>query len=134
MDHTAGEAQRETDVLALIWAVGALASVILAVAHLPFVVVALINGTSWSYAYPAVLLVQGGLCVAGAVGLLRQRPAFAASAAVLLAVVQAGIAGITWPNYSPYLWLLWIGPAPVLIPALAQLAAATVRGRHSQSS
>ena len=118
------DASRGLGLQSLGWATGALASVVLAVAHLPFASMQALAsaGLTWEFGSPAVLLFQAGLCLAGAWGWLQRRDAFLAFVAVLVAAAQAVLAGVTWPSYAPYLWLLWIGPIPMIIPAGLSLA------------
>lgn len=118
----------------LSWALGALASVLLALAHLPFGLTAFMisGGPWWAFAFPAILLAQAGLCLSCAVGGFDGRTGILAAAVVVVTLAHAVVATVAWPHYSPYLWLLWIGPAPMLVPAL--IAAAVPRTRRSRSA
>ena len=108
----------------LSWALGALASVLLALAHLPFGLTAFMvsGGPWWAFAFPAILLAQAGLCLACAVGGFDGRAGILAAAVAVVTVAHAVVATVAWPHYSPYLWMLWIGPAPMLAPALIAAA------------
>jgi hypothetical protein len=115
----------------LFWALGALASVLLSLAHLPFGLTAFIvsSGPWWAFAFSAILLVQAGLCLACAVGFFDGRAGILAAAVAVVTVAHAVAATLAWPDYSAYLWMLWIGPMPMLAPAL--IAAAVSRRRRS---
>ncbi|MDP9225022.1 MAG: hypothetical protein M3P18_14480 [Actinomycetota bacterium] len=122
--------------MSLSWALGALASVLLCLGHLWFGLIAYLGsfgsgGPWWAFAFPAILLAQAGLCLARAAGWLQGRPLILAAAVAVLTVAHAAVATVAWPNYSPYLWILWIGPVPMLIPALIQFAAGAIRRTHS---
>jgi hypothetical protein len=118
--------------LALSWGLGALASVLLTFAHLVFAVVIAFSIGLWAaYAFPATLLVQATLCIAGVFGIWHTRPLLLSGAALLVAVAQGGFANILWISYSPHLWMLWVGPLPLIIPTLIQLA--TVVSRRPRS-
>lgn len=115
------------------WGIGAVASVLLSLAHLPFgLTFALIQGDPWwPFALPAILLAQAGLCLVCAVGWLDRRGVILAMVVAALTGAQAVVARLVWWDYSPHLWLLWGGPIPMLAPALIQLAAAGLRRRRS---
>ena len=135
MDHESRDAplvlNPHLQAVSLSWALGALASVLLCVGHLPFGLVEYLGsgGAWWAFAFPAILLAQAGLCVACAPGWLRGRPLLLAVAVAVLTVAHAGVATVAWPDYSPHLWLLWIGPVPMLIPWLIQVAMGWLRPR-----
>lgn len=126
-------AHRQLGAVSLSWALGALASLLLAFWHLPYALFAsaLSSGPSLALGFPAILFVQAGLCLVCAAGWLHGRLRLVAVAVAVLTATHAGVASIAWPDYSPILWTLWIGPVLMIIPALINLAAAATRKTHS---
>src|SRR2546422_8047224 len=118
--------------ISLSWALGALASLLLALWQLPHALFAnaISSGPSLALGIPAILLAQTGLCLACAPGWLQVRPRLLAVAIAGLIASHIGVASAAWPSYSTILGTLWIGPVPMLVPALIQFAAAAARGRH----
>jgi hypothetical protein len=120
--------------LSLVWTIGALGSVILAVSHFPFALAAaLCCGWPLAFAFPAILVVQAAVCLTWVPARSYGRPLVLAVLAVmgaLLTASQGGLASVVWPGYAPYLWLLWIGPIPMLVPGLMELTAALTRRRR----
>jgi len=124
---------RPPGAVSLSWALGALASLLLALWHLPFgVIAALALGNPWwAFALPAILLAQAGLCLACAAGWFSGRGVLLGASIAVLTVAQAAVATVAWWDYSPHQWILWIGPVPMLIAALIDFAAAAIRRPHS---
>jgi len=137
MDHQSRDArplsQRLRGLVSLSWAMGALASVVLAFGSLQLTLFldAITTGTPWAYGFPALFLVQAALCLAGIVGWVYARPFVGAAAMVALIAADAGLWSIVWPNYSPVLWWPWIAPLPMVIPALIEVAALPIRRPHA---
>jgi hypothetical protein len=114
--------QRNFDPVSLSWALGALASVLLALWSLPFALIvdAMSGGAPWDYGVAALLLVQAALCLAWMIGWLRSWPSVGAVAIGALIAAHAGLWSIVWPTYSTMLWWPWVEPLPMVIPALIQ--------------
>lgn len=105
------------------WVLGAVGSLALGAWHLPYAlfVDAVSSGWPMLYGVIVVLVVQAALCGAWS-RWWRQIPArFLLGAVVVFLAAHAVVASVAWPPLGHALWMLWIGPVPMLIPAAVHL-------------